>query len=250
MFRGPTSVSSNYICNVNCDTNSSSCPTLSKTDLTTINTKFTCNTNYSRFNYKCIDDATAKASYMNFNGCFNSANMIMDFNLSSYLINVWIKFDKYNEYCSSDKTLRYYFVAYPHIIYSQAPYTLPLINLDTNFFYFNVMTNQRIKITGLSNFNFNLISISHNEQTKQFRLIINNNYKTPAVAIDNTVPSQYTFSKLMFCANNSKCTNNNTSALLPNEYIWGSAFYKDLRIHNGVLYNHAVYEEKEINLRR
>lgn len=187
---------------------------------------------------------------MNFNGCLNSPNIILDLNLSSYLISVWIKFDKRNEFCSSDKLLRYYFVAFPHIIYSEVPYTLPLNNIDSNFIYYNIVLNKKIKISGLSNFNFNMITIHYNENTKEFRLIVNNNTKTPAVSIDDALPANFIFKKLMFCANSSKCTNTSSSSLLPNEFIWGSAYYRDLRIYNGIFYNPVVFEEKEINLRK
>jgi hypothetical protein len=197
-----------------------------------------------------LSDNTAQASIMNYNGCSNSPTTVLNFNFSSYLISVWIKLDKFNEFCTSDLTLRYYLIAFPHVIYAQTPNKLPLVNLDTNFFYFNALTNQRIKITGLSNFNFNLISIFYNEQTKQFRLILNNNYKTPAVAIDEAAPNQNLLMKLIFCPNGNKCNNVSVNTSLPNEFIWGSAFYKDLKVFNGVVYNYFTYEEKEINMRK
>ena len=187
---------------------------------------------------------------MSFDGCLNSQNILFDFNLESYLINVWIKVDKIVETCDTNKLLRYYFVAYPHVIYSQTPYVFPLSNLDTNYFYFNVITNIRTKINDMTNFNWNLLSFSYNSSLKEFKLIINNNIKSPAVFLENTTSSQFTFKKLIFCANNSKCTNNSSASILPDDFIWGSAFYKDLTIYDGVISNFNTFIEKEYNLKR
>lgn len=173
----------------------------------------------------------------------------MDMKLKSYFLKISIRFDKPNEFCTSAISKRFYFVAYPHIIYSTSPYLGTLSNVDTQYYYENIQTGNKINISNLVNFNWNLIIFHYHELNKTFKLIINNDSETPAFSSTNARSETYELQKIIFCADNKKCKNNIPNYNLNDDYIWGSAYYKNLEIYDGVIQNYATFQEKEQHLK-
>jgi hypothetical protein len=171
--------------------------------------------------------------------------MIAEFNVKSYFISVWIKFDKEKELCSSSKTKRIYFVAYPHIISSTPTNNSGLRNQDSQFQYENIQTGVKININNLVNFNWNLITFHYHEREKTFKLIINNDLDNPAFRTDNANLENYQLRKILFCADNRKCQTNLNDFNLNDDYIWGSAYYKNMKIYEGVVENYINFQERE-----
>jgi hypothetical protein len=247
-FRGPTNFLNGFICNLPCGNDHQKCSNLNMTELSDIKSNISCKTGYKRVNYNCIDEKTTKNSYMYFSSCLNTPNMIMDLNLKSFFLSVWIKFDKPNEFCSTTKTKKFYFVAYPHIIYSTIS-TGTITNEDTLFYYENIKTGNKVNISNLVNFNWNIIIFHYNENTKTFLLIINNKIEPLAFSSKNAEVSSYELQKIVFCVDNSKCKNNKITHNLNDDFVWGSAYYKNLKIYDGIQQNFATFQEKEQNLK-
>lgn len=177
----------------------------------------------------------------------NPPNFTIDYNLQSYSISLWIKLDLQNEFCITDASTKYYFLAYPHAIY----YDLTSSNDSSNLGYklnYQLLSNLNTKIT-LSNFsqyNWNHINLEFNSISKNFKLIVNYNYFIPEISIDNIGSlSTMTLSKLIFCPNNQNCNINPISFLRNSseKFIWGSAFYKGLNIDNGMNINLLIKQE-------
>lgn len=218
---------------------------MTNNELSNINTNVTCKTGYKRINYNCVEEEVTKKSFMYYSGCLNSPNMIMEMNMKSYFISIWIKFDKPNEFCSSTKTKRLYFFAFPHIISSETRNNEFLNNQDTNYHYENILTGNIINITNLVNFNWNLITFHYHEKTKNFKLIINNDTEKPVFTSDKAITNSYELKKIVFCADIQNCKIGLDIYHLNNNYIWGSAYYKNLKVHDGIVSNYINFQEKE-----
>jgi hypothetical protein len=244
-FRGPENFKNGYICNLKCSANHDKCKNLNQSELNDINSNITCKSGYKRINYDCVAESTTNLSYMHYSGCHNSPNMIMDVNLKSYFISIWIRFNRANEFCSLTKSKRLYFVAYPHIIYSTLQNNSNLINEDKLFYYENIQTGARVNISNLVNFNWNLITMHYHEKTNTFKLIINNDSYNPAYMSSTAQITSYELRKILFCADNLKCKTILNDFNLNDDYIWGSAFYKDLKINDGIIHNYINFQEKE-----
>jgi hypothetical protein len=189
-----------------------------------------------------------KLAFLNYNGCLNPPNFSIDYNLQNYSISFWIKLDRQNEFCSSDATKKYYFLAYPHSLYNDFSSS----NDRTNFgykMYYQLLTNSNTKIliSNFSQYNWNHIQIEFNSISKTFKLIINYNYFTPEITIEN-VSSLRTmiFTKLIFCPNNNNCNISPAQFLINSneKFIWGSAFYRSLSIDDSLNSNLLISQEK------
>lgn len=250
-FRGPSNFENQSICNHKCSANHNKCKGLTNAELKDIDANISCKAGYKRVNYNCVKEETAKMSRMYYSACLNSPNMIAPLKYSSYFLSVKIKIDKSGENCKSDLTKRLYFVAYPHIISAEVASgdkvddmsTIP--NIGTNYYYENIQTGTRINISNLVNFNWNTIAFHYNEKIKTFKLIINNDTEKPAFQSSTANETSYYLRKIVFCRDNSKCHTTLNDYNLNNNYIWGAAYYKDLKIYNGLSQNYKNFQEHD-----
>lgn len=172
----------------------------------------------------------------------------MKMKMKSYFISIWIRFDRAREFCSSDKAKRFYFVAYPHVISSNAPDVnnpREIINNGNEYFYENLITGNRVRISNLVNFNWNLITFHYNENNLTFKLIVNNDIEKPVFTSNVAQPTAYELRKILFCANNKNCKTLLEDYNLSDNFIWGSAYYRNLKIYDGVIENYINFQEKE-----
>lgn len=178
----------------------------------------------------------------------NPPNFSIDYNLQNYSISFWIKLDRQNEFCSSDATTKYYFLGYPHAIYNDFSSVASRSNFGYNMYY-QLLTNSNTKvlISNFSQYNWNHINIEFNSIAKTFKLIVNYNYFTPEISIENvTSVSSMIFTKLIFCPNKMFCNISPAQFLINSseKFIWGSAFYKGLIIDDSSSSNLLINQEK------
>jgi len=159
-----------------------------------------------------------------------------------YTVEFWMKIDRLNEFCKVESgKLKYYFIADPHVIYFD-PADLSVTdsvnnsNLGYNLYY-QLLTNPLIKVrlTNISQFNWNHIAIHVDLISRNLRVITNFNIFTPEVKVDNiNTFYKLEFNRIVFCSN-SDCIKN-TNGYLTN-IAWGAAFYKSIRVSDGINYN-------------
>lgn len=246
-FRGPTNYKNGYICNLKCSDNHQKCANLKNNELADISKNISCKPGYKRVNYNCVKDLETKKSYMYFSGCLNTTNMMMKFSLKNYFISIHMRIDKSNEKCSTTKPKKLYFVAYPHIIYSKSVIQKDekINNSSDQYFYENIQTGENANITNLVNLNWNLLTFHYTEASKTFKLIVNNEVEKPAFTSNKALLEKYELRKILFCANNKICKNKSDNYNVHFDYIWGSAYYKNLKIFDGYAQNYVTYQEQE-----
>ena len=151
-------------------------------------------------------------------------------------------------------TKKYYLIADPHAFYSD---NISLIstkstsnnnfNKNTNYpVYYQFLTNPNVKVQlkGFSQFNWNHILIHVNTVKRTLRLVTNFNYYYPELLIDPVHPAiDINLQKLVFCSNNASCSASSTTSTYLNNVFWGAAFYKDLRVSDGINSNFFVSQE-------
>ncbi len=173
----------------------------------------------------------------------NNPQISDDYNLKDYSISFWIKLDRDNEFCETEAKRKYYFLAYPHVLYNDFSSKEEKTNLGYKIYYDSFAnTNNKILISNFSQYNWNHVYLEFNSKTKIFKIIVNNNYFNPQVLIENiSNTSLYMFSNLIFCPNDIYCNINNIKS---EKFIWGSAFYRDLIINDSIDNNFIVHQEK------
>lgn len=148
---------------------------------------------------------------------------------------------------------KYYLIADPHVIYSdnislsQISSTNRNFSRNTNYpVYYQLLTNPntKVQLKGFSQFNWNHILIHVDKVKRTLRVVTNFNYYTPDISIDPVNPSIDTsLKRLVFCSKDSDCP----ASSINNKYLynifWGAAFYKDLRISEGINSNFFVSQE-------
>jgi len=271
-YRGPGSSTVSSICNTQCDKNSLKCSSLSSTEIVSLNTYFTCLPGYVRVGYNCIEQSKAlksnfykiilykfyiidkilnyyKLGYVYFNGCLNYPNMMMLFPSGNgsifergYTIEFWIKIDRQNEFCKpTPPNLKYYFIGDPHVIYNDPQDTsisdrINNSNLGYNLYYqLLTMPQVKVRLTNISQFNWNHVAIHVDLVNRNLRVYTNFNFFNPEVKLDNIVPNiDLNFYRIIFCST-SNCIKNQTNYLT--NIAWGAAFYKFIRVNDGINYN-------------
>ena len=154
-----------------------------------------------------------------------------------------MKIDRQNEFCTViAPNKKYYFIGDPHLIYYEADSTTTASSDNSNLtysLYYELVTWKsinpptKIKLTGISQFNWNHISIHADLVNRNLNVVTNYNNFNPAVKFTN-VPSfvDLTFKKIMFCSRN--CTPSNDAISNIN---WGAAWYKSITVADGINYN-------------
>ena len=143
---------------------------------------------------------------------------------------------------------KYYFIADPHVIYSEPISLTSISSSNTSFnknmeyaIYYQMLSRTSIKfqLKNISQFNWNHILIHSNFKTRSFKVVTNFNYYYPEFSMDN-FDSSYDLNlqlqKTIFCSNNEFCGGLTNKAYL-NNVFWGAAFYKDLRLSEGTNWN-------------
>ena len=124
-------------------------------------------------------------------------------------------------------------------------------NDRTNLNYYQLLSNPNTKVllSNFSQYNWNHVSIEFNSLAKSFKLVVNFNYFTPEILLENiTSSSIMNFTRLIFCANNKNC-NITPMAYLMNsgeKFVWGSAFYKNLNIDDSLTSNSLINQERNL----
>jgi hypothetical protein len=188
------------------------------------------------------------------NGCLNFPNMTMTFSSGSgsslgrgYTVEFWIKIDRQNEFCTvTSPNKKFYFIGDPHVIYYKADSTTTSSTDNGNLtysLYYELITwkvpSAKVKLTGVSQFNWNHISIHVDLLKKNSQVVVNYNNFNPAVKYTN-IPSNVdlSFKKIMFCSTN--CTAPNSDL----KYIqWGAAWYRSITVADGINYNQWVAKD-------
>lgn len=186
-------------------------------------------------------------AYVYFNGCLNFPNLIISYPAGSgsifgrgYTLDFWIKIDRVNEFCTQPAgTLKYYFIGDPHAIYfdpndTSTTAATQKTNLGYNIYYqLFGLPNSKVKLVNFSQFNWNHISIHVDLVNRNLRVYTNFNFYYPEVKLDN-IPSgvDISFNRLVFCSKSSCITSGYF-----NNIFWGAAYYKDLKINDGINYN-------------
>ena len=159
-----------------------------------------------------------------------------------YVVEFWIKLDRLNEFCAiSPSKYKYYFIGDPHVLYydpTDAGNTSTLNNSNFGYnIYYQLLTmpSVKVKLTNLSQFNWNHVSIHVDLVNRNLKVITNFNYFNPEVKIEKISSGiNLNFSRIMFCSNS------NCNTLFPGYLTnieWGAAFYKNIRISDGINYN-------------
>jgi len=173
----------------------------------------------------------------------------------SYVFEFWIKLDRINEVCKMPDffSKKYYMIADPHVFYSDSNSLLTTSTTNANFnknlnypVYYQLLTNPNFKVQlkGFSQFNWNHVLIHVNTIKRTLRLVTNFNYYTPDLLIDPVHPSiDISLRKLVFCSSNSSCSASSSTSQYLNNIWWGAAFYKDLRLSDGINSNFFVSQE-------
>lgn len=179
----------------------------------------------------------------------NYPNMIMTFPAGNgsilgrgYTIDFWFKIDRLNEFCATPNgKIKYYFVGDPHVIYYDASDTtitdkINNSNLGYNLYYRLLsFSSVKVKLTNISQFNWNHVSIHVDLLNRKLRLYTNYNLFSPDFILDNIPNSvDLSFNKIAFCSSSS-CISSPSGYLT--DIHWGAAFYKNLRISDGINYN-------------
>jgi hypothetical protein len=247
-IRSPDSNKKGAFCNFKCDANAS-CPSTSADQLDLAN-KYTCNSGCEKVGYKCLDSATSSKNYLYFNGCYNFPNIGFDFNSrpdskfeNGHIIQFWIKIDRFNEFCSTNKR-KYYFIMEPHTIYldttsntfAQTGATVP--SGFYNIVYQNINnTDYKGSIFSFNPNTWNVITIQVNLVNRSLKVFSNYNFITPDIKIENIPTSvKLELTKLVFCSTQGKASDNSlcSTASYANDLSWGAAFYRDIKIWDGV----------------
>lgn len=152
-----------------------------------------------------------------------------------------MKIDRKNEFCTvTSPNRKYYFIGDPHIIYYEADSTTTTATDNANLtysLYYELVTwtvpGAKVKLTGISQFNWNHISIHADLLNRKLDIAINYNTFNPAVKFRN-IPNgvDLSFRKIMFCSNN--CTPSNS---IIKNINWGAAWYKSIRVADGINFN-------------
>jgi hypothetical protein len=261
-IRSPDSSKKGAFCNFKCDTNAV-CPTTAADQLDLPN-KYTCNNGYNKIGYKCVDSTTTSKSQLYFNGCLNFLNLGFDFNSGfgtkfeqGHTIKFWMKIDRFNEFCTTNKR-KYYFILEPHSIYldtannnyAQTGQTIP--SGFYNIVYENIhSTALKGTLYSINPNTWNIITIQVNLLNHSLRVYTNNNLFTPDIKIDN-IPTTVKLipTKLVFCSIQGQSSDNtlcSTSSYASN-LSWGAAFYKDIKIWDGVNTNPWLIQQIENKL--
>lgn len=140
---------------------------------------------------------------------------------------------------------KYYFIADPHAFYSDNISLTKTTSSNTSYnknngypIYYQLLSSPsiRVQLKNFSQFNWNHVLIHVNTVKRSLRLVTNFNYYYPEIFLEsiNTV-TNINLQRLVFCSNNEKC-NAKSIDYLPNVY-WGAAYYKDIRISDGINWN-------------
>jgi hypothetical protein len=160
-----------------------------------------------------------------------------------YTLEFWFKIDRENEFCKvSPPNRKYYFIGDPHIIYYEADSTTSTSSDNSNLTYslfYELVTwksinpRTKIKITGISQFNWNHVSIHADLVNRNLNIVINYNTFNPIVKFVN-IPSniELDLKRISFCSRN--CTPANSDISFIN---WGAAWYKSITVSDGINYN-------------
>jgi hypothetical protein len=160
-----------------------------------------------------------------------------------YTVEFWFKIDRQNEFCAvTIPNRKFYFIGDPHIIYYEADTTTTTttdsLNLTYSLYYElvtwkSVKPPTKVKLIGISQFNWNHISIHADLVNRNLEVVSNYNYFNPQVKLVN-VPTfvDLSFKRIMFCSTN--CTPTSSEI---NNINWGAAWYKSITIADGINYN-------------
>jgi len=159
-----------------------------------------------------------------------------------YTVEFWMKIDRLNEFCKTDNPkLKYYFIGDPHVIYNDPRDTsvserVNNSNLGYNLYY-QLLSSPLVKVRlrNISQFNWNHVSIHVDLLNRNLRVYTNFNLWDPEVKLDNIHPSvDLGFNRVVFCST-SECIRNSSNYLT--NIAWGAAFYKFIRVSDGINYN-------------
>ena len=188
------------------------------------------------------------------NGCLNFPNITMTFPSGAgssfgrgYTVEFWIKIDRQNEFCTvTSPNKKYYFIGDPHVIYYKSDSTTTSSTDNGNLtysLYYELVTWKvpaaTVKLVGVSQFNWNHISIHVDLLAHNSQVVVNYNNFNPAVKYTG-IPTNVdlNFKKIMFCSTN--CTPSNSDIKNIN---WGAAWYKSITVADGINYNQWVAKD-------
>ena len=218
--RSPGSFNTMGICNTDCLSNDiiNTCPHLSS-QIQNFKTSFSCNDNYNRINYQCLNKNNINSGALFYSRCNNPFNINHKFKETTlintkvgYFIEFWMMFD--NVYCVDDNNKYFYFIIYPHEIFKE----------NKKYYYSNGNVADKRELKYVHQYEWNKIVIHANIQKGKVNIKDNFNDDEYNSEITSTIP--LTLKYLSFCASSTP------SCLHTGSPKWGSAFYSNIRIWN------------------
>lgn len=231
-IRAPGTTSNQGICNTDCGMAGAGiqkCPSSGSGTLANYPNEYTCNTGFSRINYKCIntnDYALKSAIFVS--RCYQSPNIYRSLMsgtkanfASGYLLEFWFKLDTILNTCTRNAKKEYYFFAIPHSVY---------LDTDSNLWYYEIVdTVYKKKLEGVQSYEWNrfVIKTTLGATGQNVDVYVNYKFNSPDV-IFTSIPASTNMqlTSISFCSDvkNGDCT---PSKIKIN---WGSAYYRNIRV--------------------
>jgi hypothetical protein len=237
-LRSPCSPIDSAICNLSCNTNYNGCSgtTFTNAQLLDLPGTLKCANNFDRVSYQCYDDTTNTQSAMYFNSCYNFNSVYNTFSsteqtatANGYILEFWLKPDKVNFFCTQASTSLYYFYSVPHTFYMTNPGGTTLTYQNT------VDTSFSGDLTNFNMYEWNYILI----QVTDTKINIYTNQKSTAdLTFSISTSSDHNITGLGFCRGNC-----NAGGVIATNIIWGSAYYRNIRIYDNSLITVDVIKE-------
>jgi hypothetical protein len=240
--RSPCSDQMSAICNFNCSTNHNVCLGLSDVQMHNYSNTVSCNANFDRISYECIDDTKQKDSATLYNNCYNFQSVYNTFSQSfnqltqkGYYLEFWFKMDNINTYCTAPPATQknYIFYSYPHTFWH--------LTGQTKMHYENLL--DPTSLTGQFDFhqyewNKFIMLVDMPSSGQSITIWSNLHFDTPALTFP-TISSNLNQNILGIGFCNGDCDPGSIGKQTVN---WSSAYYKNIRIYDSSYINQFVIQ--------
>lgn len=207
-----------------------------------ISNNWVCNTNYSRLYYGCIKDSSFNStgriyfnSYFGFNDTYTN---LTAFNLEQYTLEFWMMINPIGQQLLNRTVNNYYFIAPPNLIYMKPSNEIYYKHDNTVEYLLGTLDSNSNRYNWINI----MINVTKNTVTNQFdhKVFVNYKFTIPDATFSTT---SVQLKGIFFCTlmNSTKntCTDGTNDY---GTYIWGSAYYKDIKIYDHTTHYTAIQQ--------
>ena len=210
--------------------------------------KLLCESNYYQIGYLCYEKELDEKSAFFFSRCYNQPNFYREISNESkqnfpngYFFEFWFKLDKVQilEHCETTANEEYILFSTPHSIY---------LDLTENKYYYKIIDSiYSRQLDGISDYEWNKIVIKTTlgvTSGQNAYVYINfdiDNIKASILNIPSSIKMQLQY--ISFC---SKEDNGYCTSAGPIDIVWGSAYYRNIRVWE--LFSSSIYSIQDFNI--